>query len=174
MKAEGEFGYESDLLLEMILDRDDEGRKTINRCFILKDRSDTMNGKMIDFPKFADFKPIIQTLNLGGEHFGVDTTRDSQEVFGSPDFSRYEAQKQRDIALEELDAELVKSGLDGRSDAAKKARIAALETIFGTSSATAIKQMSAENIRRGIGRLKESTGPKDPTPTNGEEKAEVF
>src|SRR3990167_7399922 len=139
MKVEGEMGYEPSLLLEMesIRKSEIEGDKDIkgfvNRCYVLKDRTDRMNGKQIDFPKFKDFKPVMDFLNIGGEHLGVDTTRNSEDMFENPDYSYAHRQKQKEIALEELQATLIKLGLDGTSAEAKKNRVALLESIFGTS-----------------------------------------
>lgn len=150
MKAEGEFGYESDLLLEMERVRNTEGKGWSNRCYVLKDRTDTMNGKTIDYPKFQDFRTVIQTLNIGGEHFGIDTTRDSQDMFESPDKSWTEAKKQRDIALEELQGTLVELDLAGTAVKVQKQRQEVLQAAFGTYSRTAIENKSAEEIRAGI------------------------
>lgn len=154
MKAEGEFGYESDLLLEMERINHEGGKGYINRCYVLKDRSDTMNGKVVDFPKFESFKTVIGALNTGGEHFGIDTTRDSQEMFDNPDYSYAERKKQQTIALEELQQELVVLDLSGTSAVAQKKRTDMLIKVFGTSAKTAIEDLSAESIRQGIAAIR--------------------
>lgn len=154
MKAEGEFGYESDLLLEMERVRNDDGKGWINRCYVLKDRTDTMNGNIIDYPKFDSFKTVIATLNIGGEHFGIDSSRDSQEMFANPDYSYAERVKQRNIALEELQEVLIELDLDGTSSKAKQGRVELLKEVYGTSSKTAIEDMTAEAIRAGVSTIK--------------------
>lgn len=154
MKAEGEFGYESDLLLEMERVSDVGEKGYTNRCYVLKDRTDTMNGKVLDFPKFTDFSSVIKTLNIGGEHFGVDTERDSQDLFDNPDYSYAERKKQQTIALEELQEHLTLSGLSGTSAKTIEARTKALINVYGTSAKTAIEGLSAEDIRKGVNRLK--------------------
>lgn len=148
MKAEGEFGYESDILLEM--ERMANGRKTVNRCYVLKDRTDTMNGKIIDFPKFDSFKTVIASLNIGGEHQGIDTTRNSQDMFDSPDYSYTERKKQQAIALEELQGVLLELDLNGTSTKAQKGRMELLKEVYGTYSKTEIEDMTAQSIRAGI------------------------
>jgi hypothetical protein len=154
MKAEGEFGYESDLLLEMERIRPENGVKGwIHRCWVLKDRTDTMNGTSIDNPTFEDFRSVISFLNIGGDHIGVDTTRNSQSLIADPDRSGYEMGKQRDIALEELQECLTLNGFDGQSADTKKKRIEVLIHAFGTSAGTAIKEMSAAQIRGGIAKI---------------------
>lgn len=156
MKAEGEFGYESDLLLEMYkvpvaeVTRNKKAKGFVNRCIVLKDRTNTMNAKMLDAPKFENFKPIIDFLNIGGTHEGVDATRSSQDIFGTPDRSLAELDRQRSIALEELQTALVKADLDGRSGEVQRQRIELLERVYGTSSKTKIESFSPEQIMDGV------------------------
>lgn len=154
MKAEGEFGYESDVLFEMERVQKEEGRKQLNRCYVIKDRTDTMNGKIIDMPKFEDFMPIIKHLNIGGQHVGVNTDRNSEHMFADPDYSYAELQKQRDIALEELNQELVLQKLSGTAQETVKARTEKLIEIYGTSSKTALENMHPDQLREGINKLK--------------------
>lgn len=155
MKAEGEFGYESDLLLEMERVRKDDDKGWINRCYVLKDRTDTMNGKAIDYPKFENFISVIASLNIGGEHVGVDTTRTSEDMFDNPDYSYAERKKQRDIALEELQEVLVEHDLSGTAAAVQKKRIELLKEVFGTSAKTYIENMPADRIRAAISQIKD-------------------
>ena len=168
MKAEAEMGYESSLLLEMERisqskeTQDLDAKGTINRCHVLKDRTDTMNGKQIDYPKFKDFKSHIDFLNLGGEHVGVDSTRNSEEMFDSPDKSFTQKMKQVDIALEEVSIALTKLGLDGHGAETKKQRIALLEEVFGTSNKVQIESLPLNILQTGVkalhGRTKNSDG----------------
>lgn len=149
MKAEGEFGYESDVLLEMELVK--TGKKAINRCYVIKDRTDTMNGKVIDNPKFEDFRSIVQYLNIGGEHVGVHAERNSREMFDSPDYSVSERRKQHDIALEELKNFFIKNDLAGKSVDDQKRRLELLEGAYGGKGAWAyIETLDSETIRDGI------------------------
>lgn len=153
MKAEGEFGYESDILLEM--ERVTTDKRSVNRCYVLKDRTDTMNGKIVDFPKFDDFKTVISVLNIGGEHHGIDTSRNSQDMFDSPDYSFTEMKKQRDIALEELQGTLLELDLSGTAVKVQKERQTALQQAFGTFSKTEIENMTPQSIRSGIEAIKQ-------------------
>lgn len=187
MKAESEFGYEPSLLLEMeripkpIQPGAKSKKKTsgwINRCTILKDRTDLMNGKQFDYPTFKNFTPIIDFLNLGGEHIGVDTKRNSQEIFDSPDRSWTVEQKQRQIAIEELDSVLTKAGLGGTGKEEKLKRVQMLEKCFGTSAKTAIENMDSDEIRFSTNKLMIETGLKkeDPLPPilNPNEQVPMF
>lgn len=168
MKAEGETGFEPDLLIETykvpIADtlNDKKAKKKargfINRCVVIKDRSDSINGKIFDKPKFEDFKSVIGILNLGGQHV-QQSKADSSHLFerGS-DKSYVERERQKELALEEIKTCLTKVGLDGTSAEAKKGRIAALEKVFGQSEATFINGLDLEILRVGVKRLKVHLG----------------
>ena len=51
------------------------GKGWIHRATVIKDRWGVMNGAEIDEPSFASFLPVIERLNIGGEHVGIDATR---------------------------------------------------------------------------------------------------
>jgi hypothetical protein len=164
MKVEGEMGYEPDLLIEMHRRRRSEVENNpdlegfINVAVILKDRTDTMNGRHLRQPKFADFTSVIKHLNIGGEHAGTDTTRNSEGLFNSPAGNAWELMKQLEMALEELDALLIKLDASGTSADAKKKRVQVLEDAFGTSSKVALEKLGGNRILKGIQYLKEKHG----------------
>lgn len=167
MKVEGETGFEPSILVEMIKVPKAEGSKRkkergiVNRCFVIKDRSDTLNGKFIDYPKFKDFMPHIKSLNIGGEHVGVDTSRTSEGVFNDPDWSVADRQRRRDIALEDLQTVLLKAGLDGRSEEVRLKRANLLEDVFGKASKTHIENLNIEKLEKGVEQIKLATGQDD-------------
>ena len=157
MKGETEAGYEPDLILEMekVITFEKNVRDMINRCYVIGDRTDLLKGKSFDYPKFENFLPVVKFLNIGGQHIGVDTTRNSEAVFDSSGDKSWEIQKRKkEIVLEEIDAFLIVNGLDGRSDEAKKHRIETITKAFQTSSKTAIENMKLEEIERGFTILK--------------------
>lgn len=168
MKAEGETGFEPDLLIEtykvpmaeMLTDRKQKknAKGFVNRCVVIKDRSDLLNGKIIDKPKFENFLPIVKFLNLGGEHLSVTGANNSQALFGNPDRSWAEMDKLRAIALEEIKECFVLKELDGTSGEVKKKRTETLIKIFGTSAWTAIENMKLVELRDGVDRLKVELG----------------
>jgi hypothetical protein len=91
MKAESEMGYEPSLLVEMIAEKSMERKKklTIRKGYVVKDRSTLLDGREFINPTFKVFLPHIEILNIGGEHVGVDTARNSAALFdssGRPDF----------------------------------------------------------------------------------------
>lgn len=168
MKAEGETGFEPDLLIETFkvhvadtlsgrTPAERRKKKTvkgiINQCCVLKDRSDLMNGKVIQQPKFENFLPVVQFLNLGGVHSGPKSNQSTADRFDSPDHSWAEKQKRQEIALETIKEILILAEMDGNSAEAKKKRTEKLIEAFGTSAWTAISNMDLETLDAGIGRL---------------------
>jgi hypothetical protein len=160
MKVEGEMAYEPSLLIEMEAMKNPSKKGFIHRATILKDRSDLMNGKQIDNPRFQDFLPIVNFLNIGGEHVGIDTSRSSEELFESPDRSYEEKKRKHAIAIETLQEVLVLNGLDGTSKEAKENRTKLLIQFFGSSSKTYIEEkLSLFDLQMGIEKLKSNFKP---------------
>jgi hypothetical protein len=117
MKAEGEFGYEPSLLVEMERVRDEKNpKKMLHRASVLKDRSQLLDGEHADNPTFEFFMPHIKELNIGGEHVALDTSRTSEEIFDGDGKPEWKKRKERcEVILEEIEAEMVKAGLAGSS-----------------------------------------------------------
>lgn len=163
MKAEGETGFEPDLLIEtykvnlsdMLTDtrKKKSARGFLNRCCVIKDRSDLMNGRIIERPKFEDFLSIVKSLNIGGEQSTIQTVNSSKELFDHPDRSWAERQKQQEVGLEKIKEILILSDMDGTSAEAKKKRTQKLIEAFGTSAWTSISGLPLEELEVGIDRL---------------------
>src|SRR5262249_48943593 len=96
-----------------------KGSQWVHRATVLKDRSDLMNGHKVDNPTFKDFTLVIKALNLGGEHFVLDTTRTSNEMIVNPDYSYEDKRRAQTIFTEEIEGDLV-SAFPGQSTAEKK------------------------------------------------------
>ena len=161
MRAESEMGYEPSLLIEMekIRNADVKGKvggAFSHRAWIVKDRFDMINGKFFDNPTFKDFLPHVSLLNIGGEHIGVESGRNSEALFNS-DRSVSERLRQRDIYLEEINAEL-ELKFNGRTDEGKKNRIKSLVEIFGSASKTAIENLDNEKLKNGLEKIKTMKG----------------
>jgi len=121
MKAESETGYEPSLLVRM------EQHQDISRdpievwctATIIKDRWDSIHGKQFRNPKYKDFSPHIEKLNLGGTHEGVDNSRTSDSEIPSDDWKKRSDEK--GIVLDEIKELLVKH-FPGTAQAAKKGK----------------------------------------------------
>jgi hypothetical protein len=180
MKTEGEFGFEPSLLLEMErlpkVNEDGDlpsgkGRAIkrgvrsgwTHRCYVHKDRTDSLDGSAIDDPSFEDFKPVIDFLNIGGEHVGVDTTRTSQGLFESPE--RYAGRtKQVQITLELIEATFVEADISSQSKDGKKRTYELLDRHFGTKSWKAVEGMKLETMEAGLATLRTELFPPVPAP----------
>lgn len=166
MRAEGEFGYEPSLLIEMerVSKGADAGSGWIHRAHILKDRSDSINGMAFDFQKpnatykkgdwkvtFKPFAPAINALNLSGEHNTFDATRKSDDLFPSAEGegSVTSGATLATIALEEIEGSMVKlwPGQDAKSKAFKAM---ALELVFSTKSWTAVSKRSLNELQGAV------------------------
>lgn len=158
MRAETETGYEPDLLVYM--DRISETQRTkgkkkgsvwTHRATILKDRTDLLNGHTFDNPTFASFKPVVDFLNIGGTHTGIDTSHKSSVLFDDNDRSWEQKKMQRQILLERLDETLVLAGMAGTSGKAKEDRTKLLVEVFGTASKTYLEEKTGlDQLRDGI------------------------
>lgn len=175
MKAETETGYEPSILVLMSKHRDMETGKVWREGSILKDRADLIDGKTFVNPTFENFRPHIEFLNLGGEHMGVDTTRNSSELMTSDGKPKWQFDKeQKEIALDEI-VELLKKHHGGQTKDAQTARGDVLEKVFSTRSWKRVETFARERIEEGRDTLwRELEGtPYGFTPPETEEEPEA-
>lgn len=182
MKAEGEFGYEPSLLIEMARESkgNEPGQGWKHRAFVLKDRTDTINGMVFDFERakkgykkgdfaitFKPFEPVIKALNIGGIQNTVDEKASSERLFPEEGGSNYQhIAKQKEIALEEISASLDLM-FSSRSDDGKNSRTVVVEAIFGTRSKAAMEKKPLEELRVGIRALAALEEALKETPVSG-------
>lgn len=176
MKAEGEFGFEPSLLIEMERIKNPEAtesyreaktkdakmkaakqimneREFVRQATVLKDRSDIMDGKVFFNPSYTDFAPHWQSINIGGEHKPLESG-DSTGLFDREGQPQWVKEKRlKEIALEEIKGEYDKY-LPGSKDEIKKAKIIVNEKVFGTNSWTAMEGLSVSTLQSGLKRLR--------------------
>lgn len=165
MKAEGEFGFEPSLLVQMEICQKLDG-KSIERVWrkanIVKDRSMLIDGKSFLFTgedddgnklsahdlvlqTFRAFQPHIKMLNLGGRQLGVDTTRTSEHMVPVEKKDWHSVQKT--IVLEEIEAVLGEHyPSSGKED--KQARAALILKHFSSRSWTEVENMRMDELRQ--------------------------
>jgi len=156
MKTEVETAFEPSLLIEMEKIKADIGKigsGLVHRAWVIKDRSDQIQGKFFDNPGFEQFLPHINRLNIGGEHFGVDTKRDSTALFDSSN-SGSNIYKRREIAMENIEQEMILRW-PGSSVDMKTAKINIMEKLFGTKSWSALKDFHPDRLESALAKLKE-------------------
>lgn len=149
MKAESEMGYEPSLLVLMERSMDMETTTVHREAHILKERFGVLDGKTIKNPKFSDFLPHVELLNLGGTQLGVDTTRTSESMIhteGKPDWQW--RKEQIAIMLDEV-LEQIKKHHGGRDDSSVKTRGDLMDKHFGSRAWKRIETFDYETIKKG-------------------------
>lgn len=165
MKVESEFGFEPSLLVEMerVSKGSDAGSGWLHRAHILKDRTDTINGRAFDFEKpakgykagdykrtFEKFEPVFNALNIGGNHVAIDTTRTNDGVFNEEGHSPSTVRaREVEIALESIQNTLVLLW-PGQDALSKQLKLAAVESVFGERSWKAVEKKSLEGLQAGL------------------------
>lgn len=155
MKAEGETGYEPSVLVLMEREAEMQGGsiKNVYRTgHILKDRSNTIDGKVFRNPTFADFIPHIKHLNIGGTHVGVDTSESSERIVPA-DIRQWEKNKTEAAAvLDEIQCELMRRH-PGQKNEDKLAKQDLCEKHFSTRSWKRLETYSLQELREGLASL---------------------
>lgn len=134
MKAEGELGFEPSLLVFMEREQDLDKNKVIHVAHVYKDRrtdAKSLDGKSFKNPKFKDFLPHIEFLNLGGQQLGIDTTRSSAAIIETQE-GRDQNSLQRKIVIDEIESLLV-SHYPSTGAADKKAKIDLIRKHFNAA-----------------------------------------
>lgn len=174
MKAEGEFGYEADLLLEMSATSDKaeqrkvRGKKAaqqaaprmVHNALVRKSRVWSLNGREFsfadqdrynagDYKKVSEcFQPFLDFIR-GGEAAGpvIDSSRTSEGMFdGNGDGEYYRRQRDKQIAVETWQATM-NAIWPGSDAASKRARAVVGESITGLRSQTAFENQPLDRIQ---------------------------
>jgi len=148
MRVEKETAYDPSLLVEMTKDLKVSGHGWTHRAWVEKDRFNIMNFETFEDPKFEDFLPHIEQLNLGGEHFALDTERNSQDMFEKGNTGA-EYYKKREQTLEKIKNE-INLMLPGQDAKTKTDRILLTKEIFGTHSWSEICEMDVATLMNGL------------------------
>jgi hypothetical protein len=177
MKAEGDFSYEPDLVLELSAADDPNaadyhrlkrgGRvkklasSQIHVALVKKCRVRELNGKMFSWPdkeayKPGDYKkvaecflPYFNFLNIGGEHVAYDASRNSSSIIDNTKSNDFYARKRRqEIACEEIKGSLgCVWSAATGKDAAAKGEV--INSLFGTHSWSAVETMNPDILEKG-------------------------
>lgn len=160
MKAESEMGYEPSLLIEMVREDKPNQDKNINAklwdhvAVVLKDRSQRLEGARLVNPGFNDFAPFFDYLNVGGNHVGVETAKDSTGLFDKNNEKNFYERKRRiEILKEEIEGSLT-SAFPGQAAQDKKLKTDLFEAAFKTRSWTALDEKDPAVIQLGLEVLK--------------------
>lgn len=172
MKAEGDFGYEADLLMELGAHSDKteqrkaRGKKAasprmVHTALIRKSRVWELNGKEFswpdqdhyqagDFAKVSDcFKPFIGFLSREAASGPVvDSSRTSEGMFDRNGDSEYHRNRQqKTVAIEDWDATMAVI-FPGQDAASKGMRAKVGEALTGVRSKTAFEALPLDVLQR--------------------------
>lgn len=173
MKAEGEFGFEPSLMIEMeqiaTPPKKGQPRTTRHRATVIKDRFDELQGKWKDFtPGVTQGNPVWTFLRAHVErlrpssHTKIDTETQTDfdvDAGGKTDWQR--EKREREILCESIKNEFLLA-YPSQSSSDKVARITAMEEHFGVNSWTAIESMHSGDLKAGLSRLRVAMGREEP------------
>mgnify|MGYP001618454467 CR=1 FL=1 len=165
MKVEGETAYEPDLVIGMELCQELKNGKVsaYRQAFVLKDRSDLIDGKTIKNPTYKDFKPVVDFL-LNGSTVGEalhQTSADHGLIVNEEANRDYGRERQK--WLERCNSLLDKhAGGQKRED--KLRRVDLMEKAFGDTSETAISELSVKRLEDAWITLKQELEPETQRP----------
>jgi hypothetical protein len=182
MKAEGDFGYEPNLLIEMFGERvrmapdgtPVKGKKRaakhggtyVHHAYVLKDRTRNLQGKeftwqnLNDYKKgdwkkvFAAFEPHFKFFSIGSAQKAL-TSSPSTDLFDKDGNSEYyQKKRRREVALEEIETTmtLLWPGKDAKST---RIKLLVIEKIFHTRSWTAVTNLQPDKIEDGLSILRD-------------------
>lgn len=186
LKGESEAGYEPSLLIEMEGVQDSEARmkkskakrgSIVHHALVLKDRWRTLNGRGFQFKdintyKSGDYKPVFDAFSphwnrlvIGSEQKAVDGARTSEDLFDAPGGQSVFADRQRrkEIALEEVQAMLVKVW-PGQDAASKQAKQAAIKQLFDVYAWRSVEEKSLEEAERALAAMQKFVARAEATP----------
>lgn len=156
MMAEKELSFEPSLLIEMRhepapgQDSRTDAKFWQHVAYVLKDRSDTIDGKRFINPTFEEFKPHFQFLSIGGKNAPIESGEKDRALFarGSSE-NAFEVKQRIEILLEEIKGELVRR-FPGRGDKEIALKQDILHKVFTTYSWTKISSLSIPELKKGL------------------------
>lgn len=155
MKAEGDFGFEPSLLVQMERVSVESASakltsaKYVRRASVIKDRFGVIDGLECDNPDGAFFAPYIEML-VPGAHAQVDLTRHTDmgvDESGDAEWAR--EKRQRQIASENLAGALI-AVWPGQGAQEKLARQEVVHKVLGTRSWSEVENTNADKLKAAI------------------------
>lgn len=148
MKVAGETPFEPDLNLWMEQHQEltADGLVTWREAQVMKDRSGLIDGKTFRNPTYADLRPFVQYL-CDVPTGVVNGETNGESLAPSENFEGFDRKRKKEIALEEIEAEIVKLYPTQSADD-KKAKAELVEELFGTRSWKAVENKPLEAIER--------------------------
>ena len=151
MRVEGETAYEPDLLVLMEQFEEVIGKKKNiwNEATIVKDRSTLLHGKTFRMPNYETFAPTIDAMleNPLPKNTVMTPEQDAGVLFRTEE-EKGEWRRERDKWIEEVDGLLTRIA-PATTGKDKQLKLDLLDMVFGTTSDTAIRELSPEALKTG-------------------------
>ncbi len=146
MKVAGETPFEPDLNLWMERQEEIDGGelKVWREAHVMKDRSGLLDGQTLRNPTYEMLRPFVRYL-VDVPTGAVVGETNGRSLAPSENFESFDRKRKKEIALEEIQAEIVKMHPSQSADD-KKAKGDLLEAVFGTRSWTAVENMGLEKL----------------------------
>lgn len=148
MKVAGDTPFEPDLNIWMTQQQEvsSDGLKVWREALITKDRSGLIDGKTLVNPTYEDFAPFVRYLvDVPTGKVNGESSTDS--MVPSENFESYDRKRKREIALEEIQEEIVKL-FPGQDKEAKQGKAALVEELFNTRSWTAVENKGLSELEK--------------------------
>lgn len=147
MKLAGETPFEPDLNVWMEQHQEiggDGKLKVWREAQVMKDRSGLIDGMVFQNPKYSEFQPFVRYL-VDAEVGAVAGESSGRNLAPGENYDSYDRQTKKNIALEEIHAELDRL-FQGHTADVKSARGDYIESVFGTRSKTAIERQGFQEL----------------------------
>lgn len=153
MKVEGETAYEPDMLILMERFEEVLGEKkeVWREATIIKDRSNTIDGKTFKNPTYESFAPAIEYILADPASVEQSETKSIQFDLKTED-EKWAIRRERDKWIEQTEGTLSRF-FPGSTGKDKANKMTVLELAFGTTSETAMRDMWPEELKAGYSKV---------------------
>lgn len=153
MKAENETAFEPDILvlMEKNLDLLGDKKQVWRNATVIKDRTNTVDGKTFKNPTFADFEPAINRLLDGTVK--ESNTAVIRDKFDDADANIMKNKREREAGIAEVEGTFNLMGL-GAAVKDKQFKAATLKKIFGVVGIELLDKVPVAELKDGIEILK--------------------
>lgn len=148
MKVAGETPFEPDLNLwmEQHQEMTADGLVTWREAQVMKDRSGLIDGKTFKNPTYEMLRPFVRYL-VDVPMGAVAGETNGESLAPSENYESFDRKRKREIALEEIQEEIVKL-YPSQSKEDKQAKAELVEELFSTRSWTAVENKPLEVLER--------------------------
>lgn len=148
MKLAGETPFEPDMNIWMEQKQEvtQDGLKVWREAQVMKDRSGLIDGKTFENPTYENFAPFVRYL-IDAPAGAVQGESSSENLAPGENYESFERKRKRDIALEEIQEEIVRM-FPGQAKEDKQGKASLVEELFNTRSWTAVENKPLHELEK--------------------------